>query len=70
MAKEKQTAEKTAGGIEMPEYAKRGYACGEDDPGWTALMETLYLLSIPGMKESIMEGREQPVEDCATELDW
>ena len=32
--------------------------------------ETLYLLSIPGMRESIIEGLKTPVEKCATELDW
>ena len=40
----------------------------EDD--WRAIQETLYLLSIPGMKESIIEGMQTPVEECAEELDW
>jgi antitoxin YefM len=40
----------------------------EDD--WRAVQETLYLLSIPGMRESIREGLETPVEDCAEDLDW
>jgi PHD/YefM family antitoxin component YafN of YafNO toxin-antitoxin module len=35
-----------------------------------ALLETIYLLSIPGMRESIQEGRETPVEECAENLDW
>lgn len=37
---------------------------------WRAIQETLYLLSIPGMKEAIQEGMETPVEECAKELDW
>ena len=37
---------------------------------WRAIQETLSLLSIPQMKESIREGMETPVEDCAKELDW
>lgn len=40
----------------------------EDD--WQAIQETLYLLSIPGMRESIREGLETPIEECSEELDW
>lgn len=40
----------------------------EDD--WRAIEETLYLHSIPGMKESILEGMSTPVEECDEELDW
>ncbi|HAY16488.1 MAG TPA: type II toxin-antitoxin system prevent-host-death family antitoxin, partial [Halomonas sp.] len=32
--------------------------------------ETLYLLSVPGMRESIREGMDTPVEECDEELDW
>ena len=37
---------------------------------WKALQETLYLTSIPGMRESIKEGLAEPVEKCDTELGW
>ncbi len=37
---------------------------------WRAIQETLYLLSIPGMRESIREGLETPAGECARELDW
>jgi len=37
---------------------------------WDAIQETLYLLSIPGMRESIREGMETPAEQCAAELNW
>jgi prevent-host-death family protein len=40
----------------------------EDD--WRAIQETLYLTSIPGMRESIKKGMETPVEECEEELDW
>ncbi len=40
----------------------------EDD--WSAIQETLYLLSIPGMRESIREGLATPIEECEQELDW
>lgn len=37
---------------------------------WHSIEETLYLLSVPGMPESIQVGRQTPVEQCATELSW
>jgi prevent-host-death family protein len=37
---------------------------------WNSIQETLYLTSIPTMRESIVEGLNTPVEDCATELEW
>ena len=37
---------------------------------WQAIQETLYLLSVPGMRESIKEGMAEPIEACAKELDW
>ncbi len=40
----------------------------EDD--WRAIKETLFLVSIPGMRESIMEGMNTPVEECEGGLDW
>lgn len=43
---------------------------GIDD--WNALNETLYLCSIPGMAESIIEGGKTPIEDCVpeSEVEW
>ena len=42
---------------------KRGNAVlvGEDD--WRAVQETLHLLSIPGMRESIREGMATPIDE-------
>ena len=37
---------------------------------WNAVQETLYLLSIPDMRESIRAGLDTPTEDCAQELNW
>ncbi len=45
-----------------------GILISEED--WNAIQETLYLLSIPNMRESIKEGMNTPVEDCSKELDW
>ena len=40
----------------------------EDD--WNAISETLHLLSVPGMRESIKEGLNQELSDSSKELDW
>jgi len=37
---------------------------------WSAIQETLYLLSIPGMRESIKSGLATPIEDCDGDLNW
>ena len=37
---------------------------------WRAISETLFLLGIPGMRESIVEGMQTPVAECADEVEW
>ena len=37
---------------------------------WRAVQETLHLVSIPGMRESIIEGMATPVEELEEKLDW
>lgn len=37
---------------------------------WQAIQETLHLLSVPGMRESIKEGMAEPLGDSASDLDW
>ena len=37
---------------------------------WEAIQETLYLLSVPGMREIIKQGMAEPIESCAKELNW
>jgi antitoxin YefM len=37
---------------------------------WDAIQETLHLLSVPGMRESIKAGMAEPADACAEELDW
>lgn len=37
---------------------------------WQSIQETLYLLSVPGMRESIKEGMAEPLSGNAKELDW
>jgi len=37
---------------------------------WQSIQETLYLLSVPGIRESIKEGMSEATDTCAWELDW
>jgi antitoxin YefM len=45
-----------------------GVLVSEDD--WRAIQETLFLTSIPGVKDSIIEGLRTSVDQCSKELDW
>ena len=49
---------------------KRHNAVLVSEEDWAAIQETLHLLSIPGMRESIKEGLAAPVAECSTGLDW
>ncbi len=49
---------------------KRANAVLVSEEDWRAIEETIYLLSIPGMRESIVEGLETPIEECIDEVDW
>jgi antitoxin YefM len=40
----------------------------EDD--WRAIQETLNLVSIPGMKESIVEGMKESIDECGESPGW
>ena len=37
---------------------------------WRAIEETMYLTSIPGMRESIIEGMREDPEDLDTDPGW
>lgn len=49
---------------------KRSNAILIAEEDWRAIQETLYLLSIPGMRESIREGLKTPVNKCSKGLEW
>ncbi|MBT4999334.1 MAG: type II toxin-antitoxin system Phd/YefM family antitoxin [Tateyamaria sp.] len=49
---------------------KRGNAVLLAESDWNAINETLYLLSVPGMRESVLEGMQENIEDTSTELEW
>ena len=43
---------------------KNAVLISEDD--WLAIQETLYLNSIPGMTESILESRGEDISECTS----
>lgn len=49
---------------------KRNSAVLIAEEDWRAIQETLYLTSIPGMRESIQEGIKSSVEECEEKLEW
>jgi len=49
---------------------KRANAVLVSEDDWNAIQETLYLLSVPGMRDSIKEGMAQPAGKLAKKLDW
>lgn len=49
---------------------KRGNAVLLSEADWNAIQETLHLVSIPGMRESILEGLATPPEGLSDQLGW
>ena len=49
---------------------KNAVILSEDD--WNAVQETLYLMSVPGLADSIIEGGRAPIDDCLAEdeVEW
>ncbi len=49
---------------------QRANAILVSEEDWNAIQETLYLLSVPGLRESIHEGMQTPLEECDKDLAW
>jgi len=49
---------------------KRGNAVLVSEEDWNSIAETLHLLSVPGMRESIKEGMKEDLSKSSRELDW
>jgi len=50
--------------------SKRGNAILISEDDWKEIQETMYLLNITGMRESIQEGLATPIEKCSDKVDW
>ncbi|MBL7073082.1 MAG: type II toxin-antitoxin system Phd/YefM family antitoxin [Candidatus Omnitrophica bacterium] len=49
---------------------KRHTAILISEEDWRAIKETLYLVSVPGMRKSIQKGLKTPLKKCSRELKW
>ena len=49
---------------------KRNSAVLISEEDWRSVQETIYLISVPGMRESIAEGLKEPVDECDAEPGW
>lgn len=49
---------------------KRHNAILISEEDWRSIDETLYLLSIPGMRQSIRRGLKAPIKSCSKKLNW
>jgi prevent-host-death family protein len=49
---------------------KRGNAVLVSEDDWRAIQETLFLVSIPNMRESIIAGMKEPISKCSNKLVW
>ena len=54
--------------IKITGKRSNGVLVSEDD--WRSIQETLYLVSIPGLRDSIREGLAAPISECDKELNW
>ena len=54
--------------IHITGKSKSAVLVGEDD--WRSIEETLYLLSIPGMRQSILKGMKEPLSKASTKDPW
>ena len=54
--------------IQITGKRSNGVLVSEDD--WRSIQETLYLVSIPGLRDSIREGLAAPISECDKELNW
>lgn len=48
---------------------KRGNAVLVAEEDWRAIQETLHLVGIAGMRESILQGMKEPLSKCSREID-
>ena len=48
---------------------KRGNAVLVAEDDWRSIQETIYLLGIPGMRDSIIQGMVEDIDDCSEEID-
>jgi antitoxin YefM len=54
--------------IQITGKKANGVLVSEED--WRSIQETLYLVSIPGVRKSIVKGLSEPLAKTSTKLNW
>ncbi len=54
--------------IQITGRRSKAVLISEED--WRSIQETLYLLAIPGMRESLVKGMKTPVSKLSKTLKW
>lgn len=49
---------------------ERANAVLVSEADWQGMIETLYLLGIPGMRESLFEAMATPLEEFSNSVEW
>lgn len=49
---------------------KRHNAVLVSEEDWSSIQETLYIMSVPGLYESIIRGSKEPLSECSRDLSW
>ena len=49
---------------------KKGNAVLVSEEDWNSIQETIYISSLPGVKESILKGKKESLSKCSKELKW
>ena len=51
---------------------KEGNAVLLSEEDYSVIMETLYLVSVPGMREKLRDAMKEPLEECVAEdaVEW
>jgi len=49
---------------------KRNKAVLVSEEDWSSIQETLFLSSVPGLRQSIRDGMNIPPQQCDDKLDW
>ncbi len=54
--------------ILIPRNTSDAFLVSQED--WKGIQETIYLLSIPEVGASIVEGLATPINDCSETIEW
>lgn len=49
---------------------KRGGAVLVSTEDWNAIQETLHLLSVPNMRDELLDGMNTPLDECVEDIGW